>query len=57
MNEVETKLDKKYKPKGIFDTNLLSRKDVLHHTIFRTLISFADDVKDTRIDNESRPSK
>ncbi len=56
MNEVEIKLDKKYKPKGLFEHTVI-KKDVLRHSVFGSLLNFIDDAKDTRIDHNARPSK
>lgn len=56
MNEVELKLDKKYKPKGLFEhTNI--KKDKLKDSIIGTLLNCYNDIQDTRLDQESRSSK
>lgn len=56
MNEVEIKLDKKYKPKGLFEHTTI-KKDVLRHSVIGSLINFMQDANDTRVDQSARPSK
>lgn len=56
MNEVEIKLDKKYKPKGLFEHTSF-KKDVLRHSVIGSLLNFIQDAKDTRVDQSARPSR
>lgn len=49
MNEVELKLDKKYKPKGLFEHTTI-KKDNLSDSIFGALINCYNDIQHTRID-------
>ena len=47
MNEVELKLDKKYKPKGLFEHTTI-KKDKLRDSIIGTLLNCYKDIQHAR---------